>query len=65
MPIVGDRVYPVLLPEGPDDHVRPLQLLARGLAFQDPVDGRQRTFNSRRPSPSAAQPAAPIGTLAP
>lgn len=48
MPIVGDRVYPVLQPEGPDDFARPLQLVARSLAFQDPVDGQARHFESLR-----------------
>lgn len=48
MPIVGDRVYPVLQPEGPDDFERPLQLLARRLAFRDPVDGQARLFESLR-----------------
>jgi tRNA pseudouridine32 synthase/23S rRNA pseudouridine746 synthase len=47
MPIVGDRVYPVLQPEGPDDYERPLRLLARSLAFDDPVDGRRLQFDSR------------------
>ena len=48
LPIVNDRIYPVLQPDGPDDYARPLQLLARRLRFVDPLDGRERSFESRR-----------------
>lgn len=52
LPIVGDRIYPRLWPEpaadAPPDYTRPLQLLARGLAFTDPISGQQRRFESRR-----------------
>jgi tRNA pseudouridine32 synthase/23S rRNA pseudouridine746 synthase len=51
-PIVGDRIYPVLQPEPPlgtpPDFDRPLQLLARAIAFTDPVTGQPRRFESRR-----------------
>lgn len=46
--ILNDRLYPVLLPEEPDDHARPLQLLARELRFTDPITGRRREFVTRR-----------------
>lgn len=46
--ILGDRRYPELLPEMPDDHGLPLQLLARELAFTDPISGRMRSFRSGR-----------------
>ena len=46
IPIVGDRIYPALLPAHTDDHARPLQLLARVLAFTDPVTGEARRFES-------------------
>ena len=46
IPIVGDRIYPDLLPAHTDDHTRPLQLLARVLAFNDPVTGEARRFES-------------------
>lgn len=46
-PILGDRLYPRLLDTAPD-HARPLQLLARELAFADPLDGRVRRFRSGR-----------------
>ena len=52
MPISHDQIYPVLLPERPLDMVpdfsQPLQLLARTLAFTDPVTGAHRTFHSQR-----------------
>lgn len=46
-PILGDPFYPALREQGPDDHERPLQLLARGLSFEDPVHGGSRRFESR------------------
>src|SRR5690606_8220866 len=45
-PIDNDRLYPRLAPVADDDHARPLQLLARGLAFVDPLSGKARTFES-------------------
>jgi len=48
--IVNDRIYPVLHPELPlgvaPDHRLPLQLLAKRLAFTDPVSGAPRVFES-------------------
>lgn len=46
--ILGDRLYPVLQPEAPDDYTRPLQLLARALEFIDPLTGARRRFESER-----------------
>lgn len=48
LPIVGDRMYPELLPADTDDLDRPLQLLARSLAFTDPLSGKPRRFESLR-----------------
>lgn len=48
MPILHDAIYPLLRPEGSDDFERPLQLLARELAFTDPLDGTPRHFASGR-----------------
>jgi tRNA pseudouridine32 synthase / 23S rRNA pseudouridine746 synthase len=52
VPIVGDRIYPVLWPqpalEDVPDYSQPLQLLARELAFVDPLSGEPRRFVSRR-----------------
>lgn len=46
LPIVGDRIYPVLQPhENPPSFVAPLQLLAREIAFTDPVTGEARDFS--------------------
>ncbi len=43
-PIVGDTLSPVLAEQAPDDHLRPLQLLAQGLSFIDPLSGAPRHF---------------------
>ncbi|KJS55449.1 pseudouridylate synthase [Streptomyces rubellomurinus subsp. indigoferus] len=49
LPILGDPVYPEVLPEpAPDDFRRPLQLLASAVEFTDPLTGRERRFESRR-----------------
>ncbi|WKX68947.1 pseudouridine synthase [Streptomyces sp. XD-27] len=48
VPILGDPVYPVVGDPAPDDFSEPLQLLARELAFTDPVTGREHRFTSRR-----------------
>ena len=48
MPIVNDALYPVMKPEAPDNHAQPLRLIARSLAFSDPVTGRAREFSSCR-----------------
>ena len=46
-PIQNDRLYPQLTPRAGDDYARPLKLLARALAFVDPIDGVERRFESR------------------
>ena len=45
-PIHNDRLYPQLMPAAGDDYTRPLQLLARALAFVDPLSGAGRDFES-------------------
>lgn len=45
-PIRNDRLYPQLMPAATDDYARPLQLLARSLAFVDPLSGVERRFES-------------------
>jgi tRNA pseudouridine32 synthase/23S rRNA pseudouridine746 synthase len=45
-PILHDPFYPELPGPQPDDHARPLQLLARRLAFTDPLSGQPREFVS-------------------
>lgn len=47
-PICNDPWYPALRAQEPDDYARPLQLLARRLAFIDPLSGRPRHFESGR-----------------
>lgn len=51
VPLVGDPLYPVDRGVDLDDFTTPLQLLAAELAFDDPVDGRPRTFRSVREVP--------------
>lgn len=47
-PIVNDAFYPVALPCKGDDYSAPLQLLARSIAFIDPLTGQEREFFSQR-----------------
>lgn len=48
LPLLHDPFWPVLREDAPDDPGRPLQLLARSLAFVDPLSGEPREFRSRR-----------------
>lgn len=45
-PIRNDRLYPGWASHASADHTHPLQLLARSLAFADPLDGAMREFES-------------------
>lgn len=56
IPIVNDAFYPVALPCKAEDISSPLQLLARSIAFADPLTGAPRRFDSMRqlPFPSGA-----------
>ena len=47
-PIRNDPYYPGLAASAPHDYSRPLQLLAKGLSFVDPLSGQEREFESRR-----------------
>jgi tRNA pseudouridine32 synthase/23S rRNA pseudouridine746 synthase len=47
-PILNDAFYPVALPCKGDDFSAPLQLLARSIAFEDPLTGEPREFASER-----------------
>ncbi|MGZ4555237.1 MAG: hypothetical protein ACXVGI_04320, partial [Mycobacteriaceae bacterium] len=40
--------YPSFYDVAVDDYSAPLQLLARSLAFRDPLSGAERRFESRR-----------------
>lgn len=44
--IVNDAFYPDLLDKAPDDYSRPLQLLARGIRFVDPISGNPVEYRS-------------------
>ncbi len=45
--ILNDSFYPELLPKTPDDYAKPLQLLARSVAFRDPLKGDDVEYTSR------------------
>lgn len=47
MPICNDRMYPPVELTPEDDYARPLQLLAKSIAFADPLNGQARRFESR------------------
>ncbi len=44
--IVNDAFYPDLLDKAPDDYSKPLQLLARGIRFVDPITGEPVEYRS-------------------
>jgi tRNA pseudouridine32 synthase/23S rRNA pseudouridine746 synthase len=46
-PISNDRTYPSLIARATGDYSAPLQLLAKRLAFVDPITGIARSFSSR------------------
>lgn len=48
LPLLNDGFYPQALPAGDDDFTRPLKLLAKSIAFIDPVSGESRYFESQR-----------------
>lgn len=48
IPIANDPLYPEVIDVAPDDFGRPLQLLARSLAFRDPVSGKDVRYESGR-----------------
>jgi tRNA pseudouridine32 synthase/23S rRNA pseudouridine746 synthase len=47
-PILNDAFYPHALPIREDDFLNPLKLLARAIAFDDPITGEHRQFESVR-----------------
>jgi len=57
IPILNDSFYPQLLPDKDDDFSSPLQLIAKAIAFTDPLTRAQKQFESSHklscsPSPS-------------
>jgi tRNA pseudouridine32 synthase/23S rRNA pseudouridine746 synthase len=53
--IVNDAFYPDLLDKAPDDYTKPLQLLARGISFVDPISGQPVEYRSRLELSEAAR----------
>lgn len=51
IPILNDLLYPRLFAQGSDDFTRPLRLIARSIAFHDPVTDQPRVFASPRLQP--------------
>jgi tRNA pseudouridine32 synthase/23S rRNA pseudouridine746 synthase len=47
IPIVNDKLYPVITRGRNDDFSSPLKLLAKSLAFKDPISGQQHYLESR------------------
>jgi len=47
-PILGDVLYPSVLPDGPDRSEHPLQLLAYTLSFEHPITGEPISLRSGR-----------------
>lgn len=47
LPIMNDRMYPPVETTPDDDYGQPLQLLAKSIAFTDPLTGQARQFQSR------------------
>lgn len=48
LPLVGDPLYPRIVPTDPADFSEPLRLVARRLRFMDPLDGMARDYVSAR-----------------
>ena len=48
VPIIGDRLYPEVRPDAPEDFSEPLRLLAKSLSFRDPLTNRELRFESAR-----------------
>ena len=48
IPIVNDRLYPDMSFVGEDEFSNPLKLLAKSVCFRDPLNGRERYFESSR-----------------
>jgi tRNA pseudouridine32 synthase/23S rRNA pseudouridine746 synthase len=53
--IINDAFYPDLLDKAPDDYTKPLQLLARGIRFVDPISGKPVEYRSRLQLSEAAR----------
>ena len=47
MPLMNDNFYPVVQPQGKSDFDKPLKLLAKSIAFIDPITGKKTSFDSQ------------------
>ena len=56
LPIANDLFYPVLQPDGIPDYNKPLKLLAKSVAFTDPITGQSRQFQTQRTLDWPSQP---------
>lgn len=48
VPILGDPIYPTVLPESAEDFSKPLHLCAHTLKFKDPISHEERIFTAKR-----------------
>ena len=46
IPVINDKLYPVLTAANDDDFSKPLKLLAKSMSFRDPLSGREHYFES-------------------
>lgn len=46
IPVINDKLYPMLTPSETDDFSRPLKLLAKSISFRDPISGQEHYFES-------------------
>ena len=63
LPLLWDGMYPILTPEGASDFSKPLQLLAKSIAFTDPVSKKAMAFESKLSLRVLADLDKPLGTL--
>lgn len=47
MPLLNDNFYPTVKPKGTTDFAKPLKLLAKSIAFIDPITQQARRFDSQ------------------
>lgn len=47
MPLLHDNFYPTVKPKGTTDFAKPLKLLAKSIAFIDPITQQARRFDSQ------------------
>lgn len=65
IPILGDDLYPVPTGRSVDDFTEPLQLLASGLEFVDPISQKTRRFDTSRILEKWITTSVPVGEVTP